>query len=143
VADGPLYLNGVALPPLQPADLADSIVGFGTFNVEWGGRFPGRYRLAVLEGLSRVSSKLRMHGSTGIDMAFVGAGILGAAVSFGGHIWDHAAGVALVRAAGGTVTDLDGGRWTVDTRSTLTAAPGAHAQVLEILRGVGPTEEFR
>jgi len=41
------------------------------------------------------------------------------------------------------VTDLDGGPWTVDTRSTLTAAPGAHGQVLEILSGVGPTEEFR
>ena len=143
VAGGPLYVNGVAHPPLEPADLADSIVGFGTFNVEWGGRFPGRYRLAVLESLSRVSSKLRMHGSTGIDMAFVGSGVLGAAISFGGHIWDHAAGVALVRSAGGVVTDLDGGPWTVHTRATLTAAPGAHSQVLEILRGVGPTEEFR
>ena len=143
VVGGPLYVNGVEQPALEPADLADSIVGFGTFNVDWGGRFPGRYRLAVLESLSRVSSKLRMHGSTGIDMAFVSAGIIGAAVSFGGHVWDHAAGVALVRAAGGVVTDLDGGAWTVETRSTLTAAPGAHGQVLEILRGVGSTEEFR
>ena len=143
VVGGPLYVNGIEQPALEPADLADSIVGFGTFNVDWGGRFPGRYRLAVLESLSRVSSKLRMHGSTGIDMAFVSAGIIGAAVSFGGHVWDHAAGVALVRAAGGVVTDLDGGAWTVETRSTLTAAPGAHGQVLEILRGVGSTEEFR
>ena len=143
VAGSPLHVNGVAQTPLNTADLADCIVGFGTFNVDWGGRFPGRYRLDVLERLSRVSSKLRIHGSTGIDMAFVSGGVLGAAVSFGGHIWDHAAGAALVRSAGGMVTDLDGRPWTVRTRSTLAAAPGAHAQVLEILQRAGRPEEHR
>lgn len=143
VHGGPLLLNGVDQPPLAPTGLADSIVGVGTFNVDWRGRFPGRYRLAVFENLSRVSSKLRMHGSTGIDMAYVASGILGAAVSFGGYVWDHAAGVALVRAAGGVVTDLDGGPWTVATRSTLTAAPGAHEQLLEILNSAGAPEEYR
>ena len=51
---------------------------------------------------------MRMHGSTGIDLAYTGAGVLGGAISFGHHVWDHAAGVALVRAAGGVVTDLAG-----------------------------------
>ncbi len=143
VAGGPMYVNGVAHPPLQPTGLAESMVAFGAFNVDWGGRFPGRYRVAVLEELSRVSSKLRMHGSTGIDMAFVAAGILGAAVSFGGKVWDHAAGVALVRAAGGVVTGLDGQPWTPQTRSTLTAAPGVHQEVMDILRLVGSPEEYR
>lgn len=143
VAGGPLQINGVDQSPLRPTAVADSMVGFGALNVDWGGRFPGRYRLAVLESLSRVSSKLRMSGSTGIDIAYVGAGILGAAVNFGGRVWDHAAGVALVRAAGGVVTDLAGEPWTTQTRSTLSAAPGAHAELLEILRGVGSPEDYR
>ena len=143
IEGGPLYVDGVAHPPLHRAGLAQSIVAFGTFNVDWGGRFPGRYRVAVLEEISRVCSKLRMHGSTGIDMAYVGAGIMGAAISFGGKVWDHAAGVALVRAAGGVVTELDGRPWSVQTRSTLTAAPGAHEEVLEILDRVGSPEEYR
>ncbi len=143
VAGAPLRVNGVEQPPLKKTDLADAIVGFGTFNVEWGGRFPGRYRLEVLETLSRVSSKLRIHGSTGIDMAFVSSGVLGAAVSFGGHIWDHAAGVALVRSAGGAVTDLDGQPWTVGTRSTLAAAPGAYDTVADILRAAARPGERR
>lgn len=142
VGDG-LYCNGVPLRPLVPAELADSIVGIGTLNVAWGGRFPGRYRLAVFEELSRVCSKLRMHGATGIDLAYVGAGILGAAISFGDHVWDHAAGVALIRAAGGIVTDLAGDPWTVSSDSALAAAPGAHGQVLEILQQVGPPGDFR
>lgn len=143
VDGGPLYVNGVAHPGLRRTGLAESMIAFGAFNVDWGGRFPGRYRVAVLEELSRVCSKLRMHGSTGIDMAFVAAGILGAAVGFGGKVWDHAAGVALVRAAGGVVTGLDGRPWSVETRATLTAAPGVHGEIMEILDRVGSIEEYR
>jgi myo-inositol-1(or 4)-monophosphatase len=142
VAGGPLMKNGVPQEPLAAAELTDSIIGVGTFNADSRGRFPGRYRLAVLEELSRVSSRLRMHGSTGIDLAYVADGILGGAISFGHHVWDHAAGVALVRAAGGVVTNLAGEEWTPDARSALAAAPGVHAQMLEILHRVGQPDEY-
>jgi fructose-1,6-bisphosphatase/inositol monophosphatase family enzyme len=48
-----------------------------------------------------------------------------------------------VRAAGGVVTGLDGEPWSVQTSSTLSAAPGAHEEVLEILHRVGSPEEYR
>ena len=143
VLGGPVYFNGVAQPPIDRSEIAQCVIGIGTFNVDWQGRFPGRYRLAVFENLSRVCSKLRMHGATGIDMAYVGAGILGGAISFGDHIWDHAAGVALVRAAGGIVTDLSGEQWTVSSRSALAAAPGVHEHIMEILDRVGSPEDYR
>jgi myo-inositol-1(or 4)-monophosphatase len=143
VAGEPLVCNGVAQPALGPAVLADSIVGVGSFNVLGQGRYPGRWRLAVFAELSRVCSKIRMHGSIGIDMAYVGDGILGATIHFGGRTWDHAAGVALVRAAGGIVTDLAGAPWTPATRGILAAAPGAHEQMLDLLHRVGSPEEFR
>jgi myo-inositol-1(or 4)-monophosphatase len=117
-------------------------VGIGTFNVDWRGRFPGRYRLAVLKGLSRVTSRPRMHGATGIDLAYVADGTLGGALSFGDHIWDHAAGVALVRAAGGIVTDLTGAPWTSQSRSALAAAPGVHSEILDILTAAGVPEDY-
>jgi myo-inositol-1(or 4)-monophosphatase len=142
VAGGPLMKNDVPQPLLTPAELTDSLVGVGTFNADSRGRFPGRYRVAVLENLSRVCSRLRMHGATGIDLAYVADGILGGAISFGGYVWDHAAGVALVRAAGGVVTDLAGEKWTPDSRSALAAAPGVHGQILEILRGVGRPDDY-
>ena len=142
VSGGPLMKNGVPQPSLAHAELNNSIIGVGTFNADSRGRFPGRYRLAVLEELSRVSSRLRMHGATGIDLAYVADGILGGAISFGDHAWDHAAGVALVRAAGGAVTNLAGEDWTPDSRSALAAAPGVHAQMLEILRKVGRPDEY-
>jgi myo-inositol-1(or 4)-monophosphatase len=142
VSGGPLMKNGVPQEPLAAADLVDSVIGVGTFNADSRGRFPGRYRLAVLAELSRVSSRLRMHGATGIDLAYVADGILGGSISFGDHAWDHAAGVALVRAAGGVVTNLAGEQWTPDSQSALAAAPGVHAQILEILRKVGRPDEY-
>ncbi|OBF65815.1 inositol monophosphatase [Mycobacterium sp. 852002-51971_SCH5477799-a] len=142
VAGGPLRKNGVPQPPLTSIDLADALVGVGSFSADARGRFPGRYRIALLENLSRVSSRLRMHGSTGLDLAFVADGILGAAISFGGHVWDHAAGVALVQAAGGIVTDLAGEPWTPESDSAVAAGPAAHAEILEILRATGRPEDY-
>ena len=142
VEGGPVLKNGVPQPPLAKSDLNHAIVGVATFNADSRGRFPGRYRVAVLEELSRVSSRMRMHGATGIDLAYVADGVLGGSISFGDHVWDHAAGVALVRAAGGIVTTLAGDEWTPESRSALAAAPGVHDQLLEMLRGVGQPDEF-
>ncbi|SRR5271166_898965 len=142
VAGGPLIKNGKPQPSLDTTDLADTLVAVGTFSADSRGRFPGRYRLALLEDLSRVSSRLRMHGSTGIDLVYVADGIVGAAISFGGHVWDHAAGVAQVRSAGGIVTDLAGEPWAPASDSVVAAAPGAHAEVLDILRGIGEPKDY-
>ncbi|MGA9492609.1 MAG: inositol monophosphatase family protein [Mycobacterium sp.] len=142
VEGGPVLKNGVPQPSLAKADLNQAIIGVATFNADSRGRFPGRYRVAVLEELSRVSSRMRMHGATGIDLAYVADGVLGGSISFGDHVWDHAAGVALVRAAGGIVTTLAGDEWTPESRSALAAAPGVHDQLLEMLRGVGQPDEF-
>jgi myo-inositol-1(or 4)-monophosphatase len=142
VIGGSLRCNGVDLPPVEPAELVDAVVGVGTFNVDWRGRFPGRYRLAVVEHLSRVTSRLRIHGATGIDLAYTAAGILGGAISFGDHIWDHAAGVALVRTAGGIVTDLTGHDWTPRSQSALAGVPRCHEQILEILNEVGDPGDY-
>jgi len=142
VVGGPLMKNGVPQPMLAHRDLTASIIGVGTFNADSRGRFPGRYRVAVLEELSRVSSRMRMHGATGIDLAYVANGVLGGSISFGDHVWDHAAGVALVRAAGGIVTNLAGERWTPESRSALAAAPGVHGQLLEMLQTVGRPDEY-
>ena len=45
---GPVQDGVTALPPLTPTTLGESIVGIQTFNIDSLGRFPGRYRNAVL-----------------------------------------------------------------------------------------------
>ena len=137
-----LLRNGIELPRLETAVLADSIVGVSTFNVDSRGRVPGRYRLAVIENLSRRCSRMRMHGATGVDLAYAAAGILGGAISFSGHPWDHAAGVALMQAAGGVVSDLSGGPWLVDSRSLVVGAPGVHDALIDVIGAAGSLEDY-
>ncbi len=60
-----LYVNGIEQQPLKTSGLSNAVVGLGTFNIDSRGRFPGRYRLAVMEQLSRGCSRMRMHGATG------------------------------------------------------------------------------
>ncbi|HKV17993.1 MAG TPA: inositol monophosphatase, partial [Mycobacterium sp.] len=143
VVGKPVYVNGVAHPPLSRAAVADSVIGTGTFDVDSRGRFPGRFRLAIVEQLSRRCSRMRMHGAIGLDLAYTAAGILGGAITFGGHVWDHAAGVALIRAAGGIVTDLAGDDWTIDSKSALAGVPGVHEELLELVLGAGDPDDYR
>lgn len=143
VVGKPLYVNGIPRPPLERAAVADCVIGTGTFDVDSRGRFPGRFRLAIVERLSRKCSRMRMHGAIGLDLAYTAAGILGGAIAFGGHVWDHAAGVALVRAAGGVVTDLAGEQWTVESKSALAGAPGVHEELLDIVLSAGDPDDYR
>jgi myo-inositol-1(or 4)-monophosphatase len=52
---------------------------------------------------------LRRYGATALDLAFVAAGRFDGYWDRGISAWDMAAGVILVREAGGFVSDLDGG----------------------------------
>ncbi|EME65739.1 MULTISPECIES: inositol monophosphatase family protein [Rhodococcus] len=139
---GPLLRNGRPQPPLQRATLAEVMVGVGSFDIDSRGRIPGRRRLDVITELSRRVSRLRMHGSTGVDLAYTAAGVLGAAVVFGHHPWDNAAGVALVRAAGGRATDFAGEPWRIGSGSVVAGAPGVHEEILDIVGSLtGPVPE--
>ncbi len=130
---GPLYCNGVPTGPPPASALAQTAVAFGPFNVSHGGRYPGARRAQLPEALSVRAARLRMTGSTGVDMAYVAAGIFGAAIAFGAHAWDNAAGAALVRAAGGVATDLAGNPWTVTSPSLVTAMPDVHRELMAVI----------
>ncbi len=78
---------------------------------------------------------LRRLGSASLDLAYVAEGAFGAFWEPRLKPWDYAAGVALIREAGGRVTDLAGGRdiWS----SNILATNGhLHAAFLaEVIRG--------
>lgn len=137
VAGGPLLVDGEALPPLARARLADTHTSVGSLTRRGGGRYPGTFRLRALGELTDACQRVRMVGSTGVELAWTAAGLLGGSLTFGHHPWDNAAGVCLVRAAGGVVTDLEGRPWRLDSPSVLAASPGVHAELLDLLAVVG------
>jgi myo-inositol-1(or 4)-monophosphatase len=78
--------------------------------------------------------RTRSMGSVSLALAYTAMGRLGAVVHRYAHTWDYAAGVILIREAGGVVTDLFGQPYTADTTSMLAAAnPRVHSDLLALL----------
>ncbi|MFB6121773.1 MAG: inositol monophosphatase [Halobacteriaceae archaeon] len=88
----------------------------------------------VCEGLVTRFDDLRRYGSAQFALSAVATGAIEAAVSTeAGHPWDTVAGVAMVRAAGGVVTDPRGERWHPDSEGLVASNGEAHDAVLAAL----------
>jgi len=84
---------------------------------------------------SQVCQAVRRTGSAALNFAYVAKGALDAFWARHIHPWDVAAGVLLVREAGGVVTARDGGDFDLWEASFFAAANGAlHANLLQALR---------
>lgn len=142
VAGRPLRQNGDELPRLGEVSIRDSALGLGSLSTGARATYPPAYRREVSDRLSVAAARTRKFGSTGVDLAFVASGRLSAAVSFGNHAWDNAAGASHIRSAGGVVTDLAGQQWSIESGSMLAAGPLAHAEVLNTVSELGEPGTF-
>ncbi len=82
---------------------------------------------------------LRRGGSAAIDLSFVASGRLDACYERGLNDWDMAAGIVLIREAGGVVTGLDG-RGEPTESMLIAAAPGIHARLRTLIEASIPNE---
>ena len=111
-----------------PPSLARSLVGTG-FPFKALDMLPGY--LAQFDRVLRNSSGVRRTGSAALDLCYLASGRLDAFWELTLSPWDYAAGVVLVREAGGVVERIDGGAITLES-GTVCAASGR--ELLEALR---------
>lgn len=82
------------------------------------------------------SHSLRRLGSAALNLCYVAAGRLDAYWTTGCKVWDVAAGVLMVREAGGIITGIDGGPLELADPKLATAATAElHAEFLHVLSG--------
>jgi myo-inositol-1(or 4)-monophosphatase len=85
------------------------------------------------------TSGVRRMGSAALDLAYVAAGRYDGFWEFALQPWDIAAGILLVREAGGYVSDMAGGHDMLTTGDVLAANDHLHlpfaALIREALRG--------
>lgn len=103
--------------------------------------FPGKDEhdrfLKQLKAIMAVSSGVRRFGSAALDLAYVAAGRYEGYWETGLQPWDMAAGIVLVREAGGFVTDLSGGKGMMESGEILAANDQLHGTMQKILSGAG------
>jgi myo-inositol-1(or 4)-monophosphatase len=127
------YLDGRPIRTSKVRELSDALAAVG---------FPARTPrdcpdlLVFLEALEPCQA-IRRTGSTALNLCYLAAGRFDVYWSFSSKIWDVAAGVLLVREAGGVVTSPDGGQFLLEQAQFLAAANGQlHAHLRELVRRV-------
>ena len=79
-------------------------------------------------------SGIRRLGAAALDLAYVAAGRMDGFWEDGLSPWDVAAGMLMIREAGGFVTDRDGGRTCLDGRTIVAGNEAIHRALLKTIR---------
>lgn len=85
--------------------------------------------------LEEMSQHTRFLGAAVHNMGYVAMGAVDAAMEFKLKPYDFAAGAYIAEQAGATVTDLEGKRWTLETKRFLSSNGKQHKRILDILNG--------
>ncbi|MGD9846997.1 MAG: inositol monophosphatase family protein [Variibacter sp.] len=116
--------------------LADSVITCGLPHMGRGDLALFRQEIAAVQ--EKVAG-LRRFGAASLDLAWVAAGRLDAYWERDLSPWDMAAGMVIVREAGGFVTDIDGGDDVLGKGSVICGNDVIHRELLTVLRKAAKT----
>jgi myo-inositol-1(or 4)-monophosphatase len=91
-------------------------------------------RLRLTHTLAPLVQRLRVFGTSTIDLAWTASGLLDACIIAANNPWGTSAGVLLARQAGAVVYDLRGAPHSYESGSTVAVAPGLARELLGLLR---------
>ncbi len=130
------YLNDKRLRVSARKKLNESLLATG---IPWLGRGNHETFLAELAAAMSQTAGVRRFGTASLDLAYVAAGRFDGYWEHGLFPWDVAAGILLVREAGGVVTDLDGGQRALDCGHILAANEPLHPLLMKFLKDAART----
>ena len=129
------YLNNKRLRVAARKDLAPCVFATG---LPFKGR-DGRTRsLAEMDAVLSVTAGVRRFGAASLDMAWTAAGRVDGYWERDINLWDVAAGIVLIREAGGVVSDFAGRTDGLTGSEIVTANENLHPQLLKLLKTVKP-----
>lgn len=124
------YLNDRRLRVSGRRDLATSLIASGLPTL---GRADPDVHQAETRALMEKVAGIRRFGAAALDLAWVAAGRYDAFWEVALKPWDIAAGILLVREAGGFVTEVNGGNNMMASGSILASNGQIHAEIRGIL----------
>jgi myo-inositol-1(or 4)-monophosphatase len=127
---GGAYCDGRQLIVSPITDPARALIGTGFpfSHLEWLDAYQPQFA-----AVARHTSGIRRAGSAALDLAHVAAGQFEGFWELTLAPWDIAAGILLVREAGGVVTDLAGDPARVQHTAVVAGSPPMHAWLLDTL----------
>ncbi len=111
--------------------LEGSLIGTGfpyRSNTEWLPKY-----MPMLQAVMENTAGVRRPGSAALDLCYVAAGRLDGFWEFGLSPWDIAAGVLMIREAGGRVASLTPGKDVLETGNVIAGSPRVYDALHRLL----------
>ncbi|WP_372864011.1 inositol-1-monophosphatase [Spongiibacter sp.] len=126
-------VNGRRVRVTSASSLEGTLIGTGIpFKSRSEQHIPAYMR--SLESVARETAGIRRAGSAALDLAYVAAGRLDGFWEIGLSKWDIAAGVLLVREAGGLISDFQGGGNYLESGNIVAANPKCLKGLLQAVK---------
>ncbi|MBS1501044.1 MAG: inositol monophosphatase [Bacteroidetes bacterium] len=128
--DAPAYLNGREISVSDTSEVKKSLVatGFPYYNFEKQAAY-----MELFTELMRSCHGLRRLGSAAVDLVYTACGRFESFYEYNLNPWDVAAGVVIVRQAGGEVVNFKGGGEVLNTRELLATNSKITGEMLGII----------
>ena len=127
------FFNDRRLRVAQRKKLSDSIVVTGIPHL---GRGNKDQFIKEMEEIIPEVSGIRRSGSAALDLAWVAAGRYDAYWETGLSLWDIAAGIIIIREAGGVVTGIDGSEKDLYNGNVITGNDKIHENLLKKIKNI-------
>lgn len=125
------FMNDHRLRVSERTDLSEALLGLGT---PYGKRGNSSQFLIDIEPFLSLTSGVRRFGAAALDLAYVAAGRFDGFWERCLSPWDIAAGILLVREAGGYVTTMTGEPSSAHTPDIVAATPTLHKAILPFFK---------
>ena len=126
------YLNRRRIRVSSRSRIGDAVLATG---IPFGDR-PGKEEfISVIRPVMELAAGVRRFGSAALDLAYVAAGRFEGFWGFGLAPWDVAAGIVIVREAGGMVSEIGGGANMLYGGTIVAANDALHAPMNKLIKG--------
>lgn len=127
----PAYLNGKAIHVSNNETLSESLLatGFPYYNFEKQQGY-----IELFTELMRSCHGLRRLGSAAVDLAYTACGRFDGYYEYNLNPWDVAAGILIVRQAGGEVVNFKGGNECLNSRELLATNGKLTREMLQVVQ---------
>ncbi len=126
---GGAFLNDRRLRVAARRNLSDAVIGCGVPHL--GRPEHGKFLIQLRHVMGEVAG-IRRFGSAALDMCYVASGTLDGYWENHLNAWDIAAGLIMIREAGGWVSDFNGGKSMLETGSVLAGNELIHKALLDV-----------
>jgi myo-inositol-1(or 4)-monophosphatase len=127
------YTDNASIQVSQTNTLGSALVSIDQYTFGENAAHNNDLRLRLTKLLASRVQRIRMIGSSAIDLVWTAEGLLDACVIFGNKPWDTSAGVLIAREAGAHVVDLDGTDHSINSSATIAVTPALRDDLMAIV----------